>query len=30
MVKGKAALLYDNQAQRRGTGIALTILDPGT
>jgi hypothetical protein len=27
MLKGKAVPLYDNQAQSRGTGIALPILD---
>jgi hypothetical protein len=27
MLKGKAFPLYDNQAQRRGTGIAAPVLE---
>jgi hypothetical protein len=28
MLKGNAVPLYDNQARRRSTGIALPIFDP--
>lgn len=27
MLKGKAVPLYDNQAQRRGTGVAVPALE---